>query len=167
MLTQAELKSQLNYNEETGIFTRLLSNSPRVKIGDIAGYKHICGYLQIMVNRKQYLSHRLAWLYVYGEFSKNDIDHINCIKDENWILNLREATRSENKCNVGTQKNNTSGFKGVNFHKASNKWIARADLNGKRYNLGSFITPELANKAYQEFAKKHHGEFFHERNDVQ
>lgn len=159
MLTQSELKSQLHYDPETGIFTRIVSTSNRVKVGDIAGRKHNFGYLQIQVNGKLYLSHRLAWLYVYGEFPLNDIDHINMIRDDNWIENLREATRSENLFNRGSNKTNTSGFKGVSFNKASNKWVAQAKLNGKKQGLGYFSTPELASEAYQAFTTKHHGEF--------
>ena len=164
MITQEELKRQLHYANETGILTWLVSNSPSVKIGDIAGTKRPDGYMSIQINCKRYLSHRLAWLYVYGEIPLKYIDHINTIKDANWILNLREATRSENHFNRGAYKNNTSGFKGVAFHKETNKWVAQAWLNGKKHYLGLFPTPELASEAYQAFAIKHHGEFYNMDN---
>lgn len=160
MLTQAELKSQLHYNPETGIFTWLASTNRRIKIGDKVGSKDGDGYLKTSLNYKTYRLHRLAWLYVYGEFPESVIDHINGIKDANCILNLREASMSENRVNAGSQINNTSGFKGVTFHKPSNKWQAQAGLNGKNHYLGLFTTPELASESYKHFATKHHGEFY-------
>jgi hypothetical protein len=160
MLTQAELKSQLHYNPETGIFTRMVSNNNKIKVGDVAGGKHNQGYMVIGINGKLYLAHRLAWLYVHGEFPENDIDHISGIKDSNFIKNLRVSTRSQNLFNRGVTKNNTSGYKGVSFDKATNKWMAKARLNGKRYYLGLFVTPEKASEAYQAFSKNNHGEFY-------
>ena len=159
MLTQAELKRQLHYNPETGIFTRLVSNTTWVKIGDITGSKTSDGYFCICVNKKVYRSHRLAWLYIYGSFPKTLIDHINMDRLDNRISNLREATRAENIWNIGKTSKNKSGFKGVSFNKSYNKWSAVCTVNNKTNHLGFFITPELASQAYQEFAKKHHGEF--------
>lgn len=161
MLTQTELKLHLHYNHETGIFTRLVSTAIRTKTGSVAGCKTKIGYLAIQINCKSYRSHRLAWLYVHGEFPINDIDHINGIKDDNRISNLRDATDSQNHFNVESNKNNKSGFKGVSFYKVTNKWVAQASLSGKKHNLGYFTTPELASEAYQAFATKHHGEFYH------
>ena len=66
MLTQAELKRQLHYNPETGIFTRLVSTARRIKVGDVAGFNSGQGYLQICVNYTTYPAHRLAWLYCHG-----------------------------------------------------------------------------------------------------
>lgn len=160
MLTQTELKRHLHYDKDTGIFTRIISNASNVKVGDVAGIKMTEGYLQITVNNRKYLSHRLAWLYIHGEFPPSQIDHKNGIKDDNSIFNLREANNQQNNFNVGAQKNNTSGFKGVSFYKITGKWKATAKLSGKRYHLGYFSTPELASEAYQAFAKKHHAEFY-------
>ena len=159
MLTQAELKRQLHYNPETGIFTRLVSNTTWVKIGDITGSKTSDGYFCICVNKKVYRSHRLAWLYIYGSFPKTLIDHINMDRLDNRISNLREATYQQNSMNSKIQKSNKSGFKGVSFNKKLKKWVAASKLNGKQNYLGLFITPELAHEAYQEFVSEHHGEF--------
>ena len=162
MLTQSELKSQLHYDHETGIFTRLVANSNRVKVGEVAGGKKNTGYIYFKINCKLYLAHRLAWLYVYGEFPVNFIDHINGIKDDNRIKNLRGATYQQNSFNRDGCKNKTSLFKGVSWSKASKKWKANATLKGKSYYLGLFNLPELASQAYQYFATKHHGEFYHD-----
>ena len=160
MLTQAELKSHLHYNPETGIFTRI-KLCKGTKVGDIAGGKRTDGYVDIRVNGRKYKAHRLAWLYVNDEFPTNQIDHVSGIKDDNRIVNLREATNQQNNFNTGAYKNNMSGFKGVAFNKARNKWLAKARLNGKVHHLGLFTTPKLASQSYQSFAALHHGEFYH------
>jgi len=161
-LTQEKLKEQLHYNNKTGIFTRLISNCNRVKIGDVAGDLNETGYVHIMVLGKTYKAHRLAWFYVYGEFpNKNiDIEHKDTIRNHNWIDNLRTSTRSENKFNVGKNKNNKCGQKGCRFH--NGKYEVEGMLKGKKIYLGRFDTLEQASAVYQEFAKQHHGEFLHQ-----
>jgi hypothetical protein len=161
MLTQAELKRQLHYDPETGIFTRLISTARRVKVGDMAGNKNTQGYIQICINNNIYSSHRLAWLYCFGNIPTYHIDHINGITDDNRICNLREATHQQNQWNRGKSSNNTSGFKGVHLDSESKieRWIARATLNGKKHYLGRYYSKENAYKAYKKFINQHHGEF--------
>jgi hypothetical protein len=159
MLTQAELKRQLHYDPETGIFTRLVTNAMCIKVGDIAGSKRTDGYIAININKKVYSAHRLAWLYVYGELPVKFIDHINMIRDDNRIDNLRQATNQQNKFNAGIRKDNKTGYKGVTFCKQNNKWKSESRLNGVIHYFGYFTTPELAHEAYKQFAIKHHGEF--------
>ena len=159
MLTQERLKEQLHYDEATGIFTWRLARQG-VRSGSVAGTVRPNGYIAIKIDRRLYLAHRLAWFYVYGEFPPADIDHINCMKSDNRIVNLRLATSSENQMNVQIQSNNTSGFKGVTWHKKRGKWQAQSKLNGKYRFLGYFPSAEAASEAYQAFAKRHHGEFY-------
>ena len=78
----------------------------------------------------------------------------------NKISNLRLANKQQNAYNCQVHKNNTSGFRGVSWHKASNKWRATCSLQGKTYNLGVYITAEEASIVYEEFVKEHHGEFY-------
>lgn len=158
MITQNELKSLFYYEHETGNFI-CKKASGRLKVGDICGNKNHDGYMRIRINYKHYASHRLIWLYVYGEFPKNEIDHINGIKHDNRLCNLREATRSQNSLNRAITKRNTSKFKGVTFNKKTNKWQSQASFNNKYYYLGSFEKKEDAYNKYCEFSKKHHGEF--------
>lgn len=117
------------------------------------------GYIAIKVNGKTYKAHRLAWLYVYGVFPKEQTDHLNGIKSDNSIKNLREATASENMLNRKHFKNSASPFKGISFHKGQGKWTAKIQVNKKRLWLGSFNTINSAVKAYKEAAIKLHGNF--------
>ena len=159
MLTQAELKSRLHYNPETGIFTRIIATS-NVHIGDIAGTVKWNGYIGISIDSKIYYSHRLAWLYMTGSWPKDMIDHINMVKADNRFANLREADNSKNKINQPLLKSNTSGYKGVSFNKLINKFTAQIKINGKKKHLGCFDDPKLASIAFQSAAKKHHGDFY-------
>lgn len=117
------------------------------------------GYIAICVKTKTYKAHRLAWLYVYGEMPKNQIDHINGIKDDNRIDNLREATASENMFNRLKFKNSKSPIKGISFHIGQQKWTAKIQLNKKRLWLGSYNTFEEAAVAYKNAAIELHGNF--------
>jgi len=149
MLTKEQVRLKLNYNPETGIFTN--------KIGIVAGCN--CNkYIYVGCNGKQHYAHRLAWLYMYGYWPKV-VDHINGNTKDNRISNLREATLSQNQHNSIKPKNNTSGVKGVYFHKASQKWMARVCINYKYIYLGIFKNIEDAQKAIVNARKQHHGAF--------
>jgi len=157
MITQEELKELLNYNPETGIFT-YKKKKAKCTPGKIAGTYHVNGYTHIQLNRKIYKAHRLAWLYVYGYFPQF-IDHINCDRGDNRLCNLREATLTQNNQNTKISKNNTSGVKGVAWHKGAKKWCATMDANGKRMYLGLFTDLELAKLVIDEARAKYHGNF--------
>lgn len=145
----------LNYDPETGIFIRIKS-AKGIRIGDVAGYRTSAGYIQMSIKGKVYLAHRIAFLITYGYFPKI-IDHINRDSSDNRISNLRECSQVENCRNRGINNNNTSGYKGVT--KKGNKWRSEIRFRGDRKYLGSFICKHEAAKAYNEAAKKHHGEF--------
>ncbi len=80
------------------------------------------GYLMIMINGKAYPAHRLAWLIVYGTMPDGFIDHINRVRTDNRISNLRLVTHSENMQNRKIQKNNKSGYRGVSWDAKYGKW---------------------------------------------
>lgn len=159
MTDQEQLKMLLKYSPETGVFKWLISNGYHVKVGHVAGtLSKDKGYIRIDVLGKQYPAHRLAWLYMAGEWPKNHVDHKNLSKADNRWDNLRQATPSENKANSKIRPDNTSGFKGVS--KFGKKWKAQCSANGEHTYLGLFDTPELASLAYQSFAAVAQGEFF-------
>jgi HNH endonuclease/AP2 domain len=151
ILTQERLKELFFYDQETGIFKRYKKLGPKKEESG-----HICtsGYRQIMVDRKLYMAHKLAWLYVYGHFPKLLIDHINRKTDDNRIVNLRIATYSENQQNTKTRIDNLCGFKGITFDKTSKNWRARISKNGKTFHLGRFKTIELAINARKQAEDK-------------
>lgn len=158
-LTQQTLKSVLAYDAETGLFRYLSNRGRQAKKGSIAGYNHEQGYVRIKIKGVQYYAHRLAWLYVYGEFPQKLLDHINGVTSDNRIANLRLATQAQNMGNSRKPINNTTGFKGVCFHKQTGKFVAHISMNNKLKSLGYFKTAEDAHKAYVEAAKRLHGDF--------
>lgn len=160
MLSQAELQSLLRYEPHTGQFIRLVRTAPSVRVGDVAGGLDAHGYVVIRLHGRSYKAHRLVWLYVHGRLPKHDIDHINGVRTDNRIANLREATRAQNSRNAGVRRDSRSGIKGVYWCKAANKWAAHCRMNGALQHLGVYQSREEAKTAYISFAKKAHGEFF-------
>lgn len=159
MITQERLKELLHYDPDTGIFINRTTRSSNCVKGRTSGTYDKHGYRTISLDHINYKAHRLAWLYVNGEFPKKGLDHKNTIKDDNRIDNLREANQSENGANNNIYKNNKSGYKGVFFEKFTQRWKAALTKNGKSYNLGRYDTPEEAHEAYKKAALEYHGEF--------
>ena len=143
-LTAEYLRSVLHYDPETGIFTWRVSTSNRVKVGGITGCQNGLGYLHIQLQSRLYQAHRLAWLYMYGEWPEDQIDHINRIRTDNRIANLREVSHKQNGQNRSKRSDNKSGHPGVCWHKRDSKWVARIRHNYKHIHLGYFATLEEA-----------------------
>lgn len=148
-LTPARLHEVLTYDCETGVFSRKLVTSTRVKVGDIAGSPGSGGYINIKIDGVLFLAHRLAWLYIHLRWPEKRIDHVNGCLTDNRISNLREASASENQQNCKVRKDSSSGFTGVSFNKSCNKWQAQIAVNSKVKYIGVFDTPELADMAYK------------------
>lgn len=157
-LTADRLRELLQYNPETGIFTRR-SKRGRYKAGAPTGCVSPIGYLQIRVDQKLYYAHRLAWLYAHGRWPVHMIDHIDGDKLNNRLTNLREATAQQNAQNVGKRSHNTSGLKGVYWDKERQKWGAAVGIDGRFKSLGRYSTREEAHAAYVRFVKELHGDF--------
>lgn len=143
-LTQERLKEVLHYAPETGVFTWKAQTSNRIRVGDVAGCTTHYGYRSIRVDGSRHRAHRLAYLYVHGEHPDGMLDHHDQDKGNNRISNLRPATKSQNALNTGLQANNTSGHKGVVWHKRDGKWLARITINKKHHHLGLFANVEEA-----------------------
>ena len=156
--TQARLHELFHYDELTGVFIWKVGRGG-VLAGAVAGGQDSCGYLQMRFCGTKASCHRLAWLYVYGVFPENELDHINGIKNDNRIENLRPATRANNMCNIGVRKNSKTGVKGVTWDTQHGKFRAQIMHQGKRHNIGRFDDAESASAAYAETAHRLHGEF--------
>lgn len=116
-------------------------------------------YRVIKINYKKYLTHRVVWALHHNKFPDLIIDHINGIKNDNRIENLRECTQSENMRNYGLNKLNTSGFKNVVWNKYTNKWQVNLRVNGKKKYFGMFDDINIANKVAIKARKQFHKEF--------
>ena len=151
-LDQSALKEVLSYDPDTGVFLRKITVSGNAKAGDEAGwvkrYKDKdLEYREIKIKTKVYKAHRLAWLYVTGEWPKGHIDHINGDGLDNRFCNLRDVSNQENSKNSSLSKSNKSGSNGVSWHKDHGKWYARIMVNGKSKHLGYYDSKDEAIEA--------------------
>jgi len=153
------LRQILSYDEETGLF-RWKRSKNGIQVGSIAGNKIKSGYIRIKIDFKDYLAHRIAWLFLTSaDPLDKQIDHINCNRRDNRASNLRLASQGQNQSNSLLRKDNKSGYKGVYFFKQRGKWRASIRHNNKAIHLGLFDTPELAHFAYCKRAVELKGEF--------
>ena len=161
MITQERLKELLRYDKETGQFYWRVRSNSKVEAGCQAGTVAKEGHIVISIDSKKYYAHRLVWLYCYGHFPSEQIDHINHNKIDNRLFNLREVSHLENDRNHPKQRNNTSGVTGVCWDKHANKWIAQIQVNGKMNHLGLFSNFNEAVKVRKEAELKYG---FHENH---
>jgi hypothetical protein len=153
-------KDYLNqlFRYENGKLFWQIKIAKKINIGDKAGYLTKQGYLSVAINKKTYRLHRLIFLHQKGYLPKI-LDHINGIKTDNRIENLRPATCEQNTQNAKTRKDNTSGSKGVRWHEHAKKWAVRIKANKKTFHFGYFKDLELADLVAQEARDKYHKEF--------
>jgi hypothetical protein len=167
MITAAELRKLLHYDPETGVFTWLLRPGAGARLERTWNTRYADkragtvrnGYIAILIAKRAYKAHRLAWLYVHGSWPTEAIDHINGVRSDNRLVNLRQATRSQNSANSRAPSTNTSGIKGVAWDARRNRWTAYIKVAGRPRNLGRFHTAEEATAAYLAAAREHFGEF--------
>jgi len=148
----------LKYNPLTGDFFWRQYRGPLAREGGKAGSPS-SGYIQIKIDGRPYKAHRLAWLITHGRWPAHEIDHINCDPSDNRLSNLREATHQENMGNQRKCSRNTSGFKGVSFHRVTGKWQANIRCGPRMTYLGVFASPQEASAAYEAAARDLFREF--------
>jgi len=112
------------------------------------------GYLIATIFKDFYMAHRVCWLLYYGEFPKYQIDHINHIRADNRIVNLRDVSHTDNMKNKKRYKNNKSGFMGVSWDRISNRWVANITINKKQVCLGGSNSKAEAIKMRKEALEK-------------
>lgn len=148
-LTAARLRELLDYSPSTGLFTWRVQRSNVAK-GAVAGTLKSDGYLQIGIDGRLYIAHRLVFLHLYGELPKADVDHINGDILDNRIENLRDVPRLLNMQNLRkAQRNNRTGFLGVSLTR-DGTFTARIRNPGasNTRTIGTFKTAEEAHAAY-------------------
>lgn len=159
-LTAARLRELLRYDPETGLFIRRVSVTSAGRAGAIAGSVYRNGYRVIAIEKKDYAAHRLAWFYVHGEWppAGAHVDHINGVKDDNRIENLRIASASMNSQNQRQPHADKVSCKliGATWDKMYGNWKAQLTYKKKTIYLGRFKTAEEAHQAYIDGKRRIH-----------
>ncbi len=158
MISWIDLFASLNYNPETGVWTRVLRSGrglegTRADLG--LGHK----YNRVSIGGRRYYAHILAVKYMTGSWPECDVDHKDVATRNNRWNNLRKATRGQNAANKQKQKDKTSKLKGVFWQAHAKRWRSQICVNKKRMHIGYYKTELEAAQAYAERATFYHGEF--------
>ena len=156
ILTQEFLKKHFEYRD--GHLWRIKPTANNVKVGQQFGCYDSKGYRIGKLKGKLYKEHRLIWLYHNSKWPEDQLDHINRIKDDNRIENLREATAQQNQFNKKSW-GKTSSYKGVYWQKQRKKWRAHYYYKSKPYHLGYYTTEDEAAEAYRKATEHLHKEY--------
>lgn len=151
----SELRKIFSYDQRTGLIT-WIKGSLRWPSGRVAGsFDKGTGYIIVTLRSTAMRGHRLAWALHYGEWPEDEIDHINGIRNDNRVENMRNATRETNNQNIRTAtKANASGILGVRFKGGS--WMSSIRVKGRAIHLGSFGSAEAAHQAYVDAKRVNH-----------
>ena len=154
--TQEELAKYFYYDE--GLLRNKITRCGKAVKDRVAGSLNLNGYLAVQLNGVTILNHRVIFLLCKG-YLPEEIDHADRNKTNNRIENLRDATRSQNIGNQELRRSNTSGYKGVSWHKGKKKWCAKICVHGEQVHLGNFWDVKDAAAAYDRVAKIHFEQF--------
>jgi len=159
-ITLSELKERYTYNPTTGVFT-LNYYFRGMQPGTTAGSYNSHGYLEVSINKKRELIHRLAFLWMTGDYPKEpyQVDHINGNRSDNSWSNLRLATKEENTRNRKVLSNHSTGVKGVTKRSDRNKFRAGIKEGNYFKHLGDFDTIEEATIVVKNYRENLHGDF--------
>lgn len=149
--SKTQLESIFDYNQKSGMLFW--------KNGKRAGSNLYNGYRRVKLQGVEYKEHRLIWVLFFDKQPKQLIDHINGIKDDNRIENLREASVSQNTCNSKLSVRNNTKTKGVYYNHKRKKYIVNCSINGNSKYLGSYKTLEEAQNTIRNYREKIHGEY--------
>lgn len=154
-LSAERLRELLDYNPETGEFKAKTGPKKGNVVGFLVPPKN---YRRVFLDGKQYYAHRLAWLYVTGEWPHDQIDHINGVKTDNRWCNLRHVSAEKNQQNwrEAMPWNKTSGLLGVCWHGKNQKWVAQISVKGRSRVVGYSDDPNEAHQMYLDAKRKLH-----------
>lgn len=156
-LTAEDVRGLFDYDPTTGALINRVKRSTS-NIGDRAGFLNGQGYRLIKIWGKKYSAPRVIWLHVTGRWPVKEIDHINLVRDDDRIVNLREADRSQNCANKGVFfKKNSLGYRGLK--KKGARFEVVLCIRGVEKYIGVYHDIQVAALAYDVAAKKYHGEF--------
>jgi hypothetical protein len=159
-ITADEVRRLLHYDPLTGIFTRRVATGGRyrAKVGSVAGTVNDGGYILIALHSLQYRAHRLAVLYMTGEWPKHEVDHKNGVRTDNRWDNLRDVPPEQNMQNLrAAKKNSKSGVLGAYWSERDKVFISRINIPGGPYkHLGTFKTAAEAHQAYLAAKRIYH-----------
>jgi hypothetical protein len=158
MITQQLVADYFDHKDGHLYWKKVMHPNKQYLVGQEAGSIHQTGYRHVTWMGKPHKVHRLIYLLEHGYLPK-EIDHINGDRSDNRIENLRPATRSENQCNRNALANNTSGYPGVSWHKASKAWVVRVMKNGKTVVHQYCKDLELASLVATEARALYHGSY--------
>ena len=161
-ITRTELLSLLSYDPSSGVFRWRQSGKGR-RVDLIAGsISKSDGYVYICIKYRKFSCARLAWLYVYGKMPDEEMDHINRIRSDNRLSNIRSCTRHQNAMNQKRRTDNSTGHSGV-YNDIRGGWRVWVHVEGKPRWIGRFPSFDDAVKARREAEKRHYGRFTPER----
>lgn len=158
MITADRLREVLDYDPETGVFIWIMSKQG-VSFGKAAGAMKARGYRAVQIDGRDYAEHRLVWLWMTGQWPRDQIDHINRDRADNRWCNLREATQSQNFANRTALSTNKTGLKGAHYEAGRQQWRVTIMKEGVRHFIGRYACPAAAHFAYIIAADKLNGEF--------
>jgi hypothetical protein len=138
-LTQKRLKEVVKYDRRAGLFYWRITVGKAVR-GAVAGHTDSRGYTKLSIDGVKYFAHRLAWLYVRGEWPLQNIDHKDLCRNNNKFLNLRDVGQSMNGLNGPIRCNNSSGYTGVSYDTRRKNWVAYVHRGRRKKHLGAYKT---------------------------
>jgi hypothetical protein len=154
------VKHYLDYNADIGVLIWKRARSNRAPAGSKAGCLNTTGYLVAQIDGQLMYCHHLAWVLHYNEWPSKEVDHVNGVRNDNRIVNLRLASSNQNKFNMRLNVRNTSGVKGVSWDDVRKKWAVSVKAGTKRYRrrfvdleLAEFVAQEVRLKLHEEFAR--------------
>jgi hypothetical protein len=154
LLTHARLLEVAVYNRRTGLFTARITRGG-IRAGTVLGSLDANGYRRIMIDRRRFMAHRLAWFYVKRVWPRDELDHRDENKDNNRFRNLREATCAQNHA-AAHRKPGRARLRGAHWSARDGSWQSSIGVSGRKVHLGRFRSAKAAHAAYVRGARHYH-----------